>query len=84
MTGIGSFLLGFPFLTSYTAHPVLPILGELGLATAAAFDLGVFLVVVGSTLLTVMTLARVTQPTEDNDVETTDPSSPSNQPAQAN
>jgi multicomponent K+:H+ antiporter subunit A len=67
MTGVGSFLLGFPFLTSYTAHPVLPLLGEIGLATAAAFDLGVFLVVVGSTLLTVMTLARVTGPAADEE-----------------
>jgi multicomponent K+:H+ antiporter subunit A len=77
MTGVGSFLLGFPFLTSYTGHPVLPVLGELGLATAAAFDLGVFLVVVGATLLTVMTLARVTSPTEVTDES--DPAA-SNQP----
>lgn len=59
-TGIGSFALGYPFLTSYTAHPVLPVIGELGLATAAIFDLGVFLLVVGATLLTVLTLSRVT------------------------
>ncbi|MEZ5657406.1 MAG: monovalent cation/H+ antiporter subunit A [Burkholderiaceae bacterium] len=58
-TGVGSFLLGYPFLTSYTAHPVLPVLGEVGLATAALFDLGVFLLVIGATLLTVLTLSRV-------------------------
>ncbi|MGB7303801.1 MAG: monovalent cation/H+ antiporter subunit A [Burkholderiaceae bacterium] len=62
-TGLGSFMLGYPFLTSYTGHPVLPVLGEVGLATAAIFDVGVFLVVVGSTLLTVMTLARVSNAT---------------------
>ncbi|MGH1357788.1 MAG: monovalent cation/H+ antiporter subunit A [Burkholderiaceae bacterium] len=63
-TGIGSLLLGFPFLTSHTAHPVLGWLGEVGLASAAAFDLGVFLVVVGGTLLTVLTLSRVSHPFE--------------------
>jgi multicomponent K+:H+ antiporter subunit A len=63
-TGVGSFALGFPFLTSHTGHPVLLVLGEIGLATAALFDLGVFLVVVGSTLLTVLTLSRVTGPDE--------------------
>ncbi len=57
--GLGSFLFGFPFLTSHTAHPVLGWLGEVGLASAAAFDLGVFLTVVGATLLTVLTLSRV-------------------------
>jgi multicomponent K+:H+ antiporter subunit A len=33
---------------------VLPIVGELPLASAAAFDLGVFLTVVGATLLAVL------------------------------
>lgn len=63
-TGVGSLLLGFPFLTSHTGHPVLGWLGEVGLASAAAFDLGVFLVVVGGTLLTVLTLSRVSHPFE--------------------
>ncbi len=65
-TGFGSFLRGFPFLTSHTAHPVLGWLGEVGLASAAAFDLGVFLVVVGGTLLTVLTLSRVSHPEPDS------------------
>ncbi len=62
LTGVGSFLLGFPFLTSHTGHPVLGWLGEIGLASAAGFDLGVFLVVVGGTLLTVLTLSKVSHP----------------------
>ncbi|HYF18960.1 MAG TPA: monovalent cation/H+ antiporter subunit A, partial [Ramlibacter sp.] len=43
VTGIGSFAFARPFLTSAHAHPVLPVLGDVGLATAALFDLGVYL-----------------------------------------
>ncbi|MCK9511948.1 MAG: monovalent cation/H+ antiporter subunit A [Pigmentiphaga sp.] len=57
-TGIGAWFFGYPFLTSHTAHPVLPILGEVPLASALFFDLGVFAVVVGSTLLTLTALAH--------------------------
>jgi len=51
LTGLGSVILGYPFLTSAFAHPVLPVIGEVPLATAAVFDLGVFLTVVGATML---------------------------------
>jgi multicomponent K+:H+ antiporter subunit A len=51
LTGIGSMLLGYPFLTSTFAHPALPVLGELGIASAACFDLGVFMTVVATTML---------------------------------
>ena len=51
LTGVGAFVFGRPFLTSAHAHPHLPVLGEAGLATAALFDLGVYLTVVGATLL---------------------------------
>ncbi len=46
-TGIGAWFLGYPFLTSHTAHLDLPVLGELHVPSAFMFDLGVFLVVVG-------------------------------------
>jgi multicomponent K+:H+ antiporter subunit A len=39
--------LGRPFLTSAHGHPHVPLLGELPLASAALFDLGVYLTVVG-------------------------------------
>lgn len=58
LTGVAAWLFGHPFLTSTTAHPVLPLLGELPLASAMAFDLGVFAVVVGATLLALLSLAR--------------------------
>jgi multicomponent K+:H+ antiporter subunit A len=50
-TGLGSFLLGYPFMTSAHSHPHLPLLGEIPLASAMAFDVGVYLVVFGSALL---------------------------------
>ncbi|TSE19837.1 Na(+)/H(+) antiporter subunit A [Tepidimonas alkaliphilus] len=55
-TGIGAFLFGRPFLTSAHGHPHLPLLGELPLASAALFDLGVYFTVVGATLLTISML----------------------------
>jgi multicomponent K+:H+ antiporter subunit A len=50
-TGLGAMVLGYPFLTSTFGHPVWPIVGEVPLASAALFDLGVFVTVVGATLL---------------------------------
>jgi multicomponent K+:H+ antiporter subunit A len=43
--------LGYPFLTSAFVHPVLPVLGEVPIASAAFFDLGVFITVVAATML---------------------------------
>ena len=60
-TGVGALAFGQPFLTSAYAHPVLPILGEVGLATAALFDLGVYITVVGATLLLVSTLGAASK-----------------------
>ncbi|MFP8835587.1 monovalent cation/H+ antiporter subunit A [Hydrogenophaga sp. XSHU_21] len=61
LTGVGAFVLGRPFLTSAFGHPVVPLLGELPLASAALFDLGVYLTVVGSTLLTISVLGTVSR-----------------------
>jgi multicomponent K+:H+ antiporter subunit A len=40
---------------------VLPVLGEVPLATAAIFDLGVYITVVGATLLTLSVLGAATK-----------------------
>ncbi|MDQ7744018.1 monovalent cation/H+ antiporter subunit A [Hydrogenophaga pseudoflava] len=61
LTGVGAFALGRPFLTSAHGHPPVPLLGELPLATAALFDLGVYLVVVGGTLLTISVLGHASR-----------------------
>ena len=57
-TGLGALLLGYPFLTSHTAHAVLPWVGEVHLPSATFFDLGVLAVVVGATLLILTALAH--------------------------
>jgi multicomponent K+:H+ antiporter subunit A len=61
LTGVGAFFFGQPFLTSAHSHPYIPFLGSLPLATAALFDLGVYITVVGATLLTLSTLGAVTR-----------------------
>jgi multicomponent K+:H+ antiporter subunit A len=57
-TGLGALQWGYPFLTSHTAHFVLPVLGEVPVASALFFDLGVFTLVVGSTLLILTAIAH--------------------------
>jgi len=61
LTGVGSWVVGAPFLTSTFGHPVVPLLGELALASAALFDLGVYITVVGATLLTLSVLGSVSK-----------------------
>jgi multicomponent K+:H+ antiporter subunit A len=60
LTGVGSWGLGYPFLTSSFGHFHLPLLGEFELATAMLFDLGVYLAVIGSTLLVLANLGKIT------------------------
>ncbi|MCO7520348.1 MULTISPECIES: monovalent cation/H+ antiporter subunit A [unclassified Pseudomonas] len=58
LTGAGAMLLGYPFLTTHTAHLHLPLLGDVHVASALFFDIGVYTVVVGSTLLILTALAH--------------------------
>ncbi len=58
VTGLGAIALGYPFLTSHTAHVTFPLLGEIHIPSAFFFDLGVFVVVVGSTMLILVALAH--------------------------
>lgn len=50
LTGAAPMLVGRPFLTSAYGYVRLPLLGEVEWATAALFDVGVFLVVIGVTV----------------------------------
>ena len=59
ITGIGAWFGDAPFLTSGYDYFHLPLVGEVELATAMAFDLGVFLTVVGVVMLTLANLSRV-------------------------
>lgn len=60
-TGIGSWFAGRPFLTSNFTYIDLPPLEKFEVATAALFDLGVFLCVLGAVMLALATLARLAQ-----------------------
>jgi multicomponent K+:H+ antiporter subunit A len=57
-TGLVAWWFGHPFLTTHTAHVNWPIVGELHLPSAFVFDLGVFAVVVGTTMLMLVALAH--------------------------
>ena len=57
-TGLGSFLFGYPFLTTHMAHFTLPLLGEMHVASALFYDIGVFTLVVGATLLILTALGH--------------------------
>jgi multicomponent K+:H+ antiporter subunit A len=59
LTGAASLVFGYPFLTSTFTHVHWPILGDFELASVLAFDLGVYLVVVGATLLILVHLGRI-------------------------
>jgi multicomponent K+:H+ antiporter subunit A len=57
-TGLGSLLFGYPFLTTHTAHVYVPVIGDIHIPSATFFDIGVFTVVVGATLLILTALAH--------------------------
>jgi len=67
LTGLASWLFGRPFLTSTFGHFELPLIGEFELASAMAFDLGVYLVVVGATLLILINLGLAHHASHDGE-----------------
>ncbi len=69
MTGIGSWFVGKPFLTSDFTYVRIPPFEKFELATAALFDLGVFLAVVGAVMLSLESFSRLarTAHTEESD-----------------
>ena len=77
-TGLGSIALGYPFLTTHTAHLTLPLLGEIHVASALFYDIGIFTLVVGATLLILTALGhqsvrghrRVTAESKDSSLKT--------------
>ena len=60
-TGIGSWFFGAPFLTSSYDYPLWPVVGAVPLASAAVFDLGVYLTVVGATMVALVSIAKLGQ-----------------------
>ena len=61
LTGAGAWLAGAPFLTSAFTYVQLPVIEEFEIATAMLFDLGVFLTVLGSVMLMLYSLSRISR-----------------------
>ncbi|MGK0272657.1 MAG: multicomponent K+:H+ antiporter subunit A [Cocleimonas sp.] len=59
LTGLVAIGLDYPFLTSTFTYLTWPIVGKFEVASAIAFDLGVFLVVVGATVLSLVRLSKL-------------------------
>lgn len=57
-TGLAAWAFGRPFLTTYFSYAELPLVGTVPVASALIFDIGVFALVVGATMLTLIALAR--------------------------
>ncbi|WBU56470.1 monovalent cation/H+ antiporter subunit A [Paracoccus sediminicola] len=86
-TGMGAWLWGVPFLTSNYTYVKLPLLEEFELATAMAFDLGVFLCVLGAVMLALNSLSRIARragETVNREPMDVDPSRNSHQQGEAN
>ena len=58
LTAAFPMLLEEPFFTHFFNHYHIPLIGETSLHTAALFDLGVFLVVVGVTMTIIQTIGE--------------------------
>ncbi|KTT12368.1 monovalent cation/H+ antiporter subunit A [Pseudomonas oryzihabitans] len=67
LTGLGSLAFGRPFLTTAFDYFAIPLIGKTELATALIFDLGVYLAVVGATLLILSNLGHVSRDETDTD-----------------
>ncbi|MDQ2080872.1 monovalent cation/H+ antiporter subunit A [Xanthobacteraceae bacterium Astr-EGSB] len=68
--GLASLAFGRPFLTSTFGYFHVPLFGEIELASAMAFDIGVFFTVVGTCILSLATLSRVEERAEQASKQT--------------
>ncbi|MEP3947199.1 monovalent cation/H+ antiporter subunit A [Ascidiaceihabitans sp.] len=68
-TGIGSWFVAKPFLTSDFTYVRIPPFYKFELATAALFDVGVFLAVVGAVMLSLESFSRLARRTGAQDNE---------------
>jgi multicomponent K+:H+ antiporter subunit A len=64
-TGLASWAFGAPFLTSAFAYVTWPVVGRFELASAMAFDLGIYLAVVAVVLLIIARLGALAGPEAD-------------------
>ncbi|MCJ2182743.1 monovalent cation/H+ antiporter subunit A [Novosphingobium sp. 1949] len=59
LTGLGSLVFGYPLFTSAFGHFHIPLLGDLELATATLFDIGVGMTVIGAVMLALAELSHI-------------------------
>ncbi|QSP94644.1 monovalent cation/H+ antiporter subunit A [Marinobacter salinisoli] len=59
IAGAGSLAFGYPFLTSTFGYITWPVVGKFEVASALVFDLGVYLTVIGATLLAIVSIGRI-------------------------
>ena len=69
LTGLGSWFVGKPFLTSDFTYVRIPPFEKFELATAALFDLGVFLTVLGAVMLSLESFSRLARRAHVRDSE---------------
>ena len=60
VTGAAAWLFGRPFLTSSFSYLEIPLIGSIPITTALLFDLGVFALVLGATVLMLIAIAHQT------------------------
>ncbi|OIM98195.1 monovalent cation/H+ antiporter subunit A [Idiomarina sp. MD25a] len=60
LTGVGSWFFDRPFLTSWFTYLNWPVVGKFEFATALLFDLGVFLTVIGATMMILSNFGKMT------------------------
>ncbi|MBL1270950.1 MAG: monovalent cation/H+ antiporter subunit A [Oceanospirillales bacterium] len=59
IAGAGSLAFGYPFLTSTFGYITWPFVGKFEVASALVFDLGVYMAVIGATLLALVSIGRL-------------------------
>jgi multicomponent K+:H+ antiporter subunit A len=59
LTGVGAWIWGYPFLTGWFEYFHIPVIGEVELASAILFDLGVYLTVVAVVMLMLSNMGKI-------------------------
>lgn len=59
IAGAGSLAFGYPFLTTAFGYINWPVVGKFEVASALVFDLGVYMTVIGATLLALVSIGRL-------------------------
>ncbi|MBT0671439.1 monovalent cation/H+ antiporter subunit A [Novosphingobium profundi] len=72
LTGLGSLVFGAPLFTSAFGHFHIPLLGDVELASAMAFDVGVGMTVIGAVMLALAELSHIAVRAKKEDGEHAD------------